>query len=74
MLQRMTLRELMEGTGLDRRTIQRLRNRHSEPRPSSEDPLTRIAGNWARQGLADRNILAPRSDVLACRAWLESAP
>jgi hypothetical protein len=47
-LQRMTLRELVTKTGLDRRTIQRLRNRHSEPRPSTERNLVRVAGSWAR--------------------------
>lgn len=73
-LQAMTLRELMAETGLDRRTIQRLRNRHAEPRPSTEKALTRLAGDWAGQQLREHGLASPRSDVLACRAWLEGAP
>jgi len=57
-------------TGLDRRTIQRLRNRHFEPRPGTEKILIRVAGGWARQQLLAQRVTAPRSDVLACRAWL----
>ena len=68
-LQRMTLRELGTKSGLDRRTIQRLRNRHSEPRPDTERTLISVAGGWARQQLLAERVTAPRSDVLACRAW-----
>lgn len=69
-LRAMTLRQLVGETGLDRRTVQRLRNRHSDPRPSTEGALTRAAGDWARQQLVGEGRSVPRSDVLACRAWL----
>jgi hypothetical protein len=71
-LQAMFLRDLMEQTCLDRRTIQRLRNRHSDPRARTEDALTRAAGDWARERLADQGLPAPRNDVLACQAWLDT--
>lgn len=71
-LQAMTLRELVEETGLDRRTIQRLRNRHSEPRRGTEERLSRVAGEWARQQLRKEGLAAPRADGLACRAWMDS--
>jgi hypothetical protein len=70
-LQRMTLRELVASTGLNRRTLQRLRNGHSHPRRSNEANLTRLAGSWARRQLAREGLESPRSDVLACRAWVE---
>jgi hypothetical protein len=59
-------------TGLDRRTVQRLRSGRSQPRRRNEAALTRVAGDWARQRLGAEGLAAPRSDVLACRAWLES--
>jgi hypothetical protein len=62
---------LAEETGLDRRTIQRLRNLHAEPRPANEDALTEAAGKWAREELRESGSTPPRDDVLACRAWLE---
>jgi 8-oxo-dGTP pyrophosphatase MutT (NUDIX family) len=71
MLQRMRLRELMEETGLDRRTIQRLRNRRTEPRPVTEKTLIRVVGSWARRQLLAERVTAPRGDELACRAWIE---
>jgi hypothetical protein len=74
LLRDMTLRELMEGTGLNRRTIQGLRHRHAEPRPGPEKTLIRAAGSWARRQLLAQRVTALRSDVLACRAWLEAQP
>jgi hypothetical protein len=71
-LQRIPLWWLAEETGLNRRTIQRLRNFHAEPRPANEDALTEAAGKWARKELVRRDHTAPMSQVLACRAWLES--
>jgi hypothetical protein len=70
-LRQMTLRHLIEQTGLDRRTIQRLRNRHSDPRPRTEGALTRAAGEWAREHLRGESLWLPRNDALACRAWLD---
>lgn len=63
---------LVEQTGLNRRSIQRLRNRQAEPRPSTERALTVAAGKWARAKIRDRALAAPMSDVLACRAYLDS--
>ena len=63
---------LVERTGFNRRTIQRLRNRQAEPRPRTEDVLTRAAGNWARRELQERGLSTSRSDPLACQAWLEA--
>ena len=51
-LNRIPMWWLVEQSGLNRQTIQRLRNRQSEPRPSTEDLLTRAAGRWARESLA----------------------
>ena len=62
---------LIEQTGLDRRTIQRLRNRQSEPRPATEERLTEAAGKWARDRLREAAIRPRRDDALACREWLE---
>jgi hypothetical protein len=70
-LQRIPLWWLVEQTGLHRRTIQRLRNRQSEPSPSTEEVLTHVAAAWARHQLRDATSV-PRDDALACRAWVES--
>lgn len=67
----MTLRELVEGTGLDRRSIQRIRNGHSHPHHRNEVTLTWLAGEWVRKQFREHGLAAPRSDVLACRGWLE---
>jgi hypothetical protein len=72
-LRQIPLSVLTAETGLDRRTIQRLRNGHSKPHRPNEVALTRAAGAWARQHLTDQGLTAPRSDLLACRAWLDSA-
>jgi hypothetical protein len=65
------LRWLVEQTGLDRRTVQRLRNRQAEPRPSTEHALTAAAGSWARTELRSSDVSVPRDPALACRMWLE---
>jgi hypothetical protein len=62
---------LLEQTGLDRRTIQRLRNRQAEPRPSTEHALTEAAGSWARADLRSSGLSVPHDPPLACRMWLE---
>ena len=61
---------IVAETGLHRRTIQRLRNRQSEPRPTTEDLLTSVAGRWVRERLAQGGIRAPRDSLLACYVWL----
>lgn len=70
-LQAMPLRELMEASHLDRRTLQRIRNGHSKPRPRNQALLTSVAGHWAKRQLGLVGRTSPRSDVLACRAWVE---
>jgi hypothetical protein len=71
-LQQIPLTALMNRSGLDRRTLQRLRNGHTRPHRGNELTLTRIAGEWARAALTSSGLKAPRDDVLACRAWIES--
>lgn len=72
-LKEMPLSLLMRETGLDRRTLQRLRNRHAEPRRTTEKVLTHVAGKWARLNLRESLASTPRDDALACRAWIEAA-
>jgi hypothetical protein len=72
-LKRIPLWWLAEETGLDRRTIQRLRNLQAEPRSANEDALTEGAGKWAGSELRDQGQIPPRDPVLACRAWMEQA-
>jgi hypothetical protein len=70
-LQEIALSDLMAESGLDRRTLQRARNRHSRPHRRNEVILTEVAGSWARQQLSAAGATPPRGDVLACRAWVE---
>lgn len=62
---------LVDETGLSRRTIQRLRNGHMRPHPRNAAVLTGVAGSWARASLKTAGAGVPRSDVLACSAWLD---
>lgn len=71
-IRQMHLRTLVVETGLDRRTLQRLRNGHSVPHRRNEAAIAHVAGDWARQQLSKRGLTAPRNDTLACRAWLEA--
>jgi hypothetical protein len=59
-LERIPLWWLVEQTGLHRRTIQRLRNRQTEPRPSTEEVLTHVAAAWARAELRSSGVSVPR--------------
>lgn len=71
-LKRIPIWWLVEQTGLDRRTIQRLRNRQAEPRPSTENTVTGAAGSWARaELLSSSDVSVPHDPALACRLWLE---
>lgn len=71
-LQQIPLRILAAESELDRRTLQRLRNGQSRPHRRNEATLTRLAGAWARAKLESQCLSAPRSDVLACRAFIEA--
>lgn len=71
-LQEIPARSLVEQTSLSRRTIQRLRNEHMRPHQRNAAALTAAAGSFARTQLKAYGIQAPRSDILACRAWIAS--
>jgi hypothetical protein len=62
-LQDIPVRWLVEQSGLSRRTIQRLRNGHSLPRPFHENALTRSAADFARDRLTVRGIHTPPNDL-----------
>jgi hypothetical protein len=70
-LREMPVPVLMEGSSLDRRTVQRLRSGQARPHRGNELILTRLAGQWARRQLFATGRTTPREDHLACRAWLE---
>lgn len=48
-LRRMPIRELMERSGLDRRTLQRIRAGKSMPSPQNRQKLTEIVERWLRE-------------------------
>ena len=70
-LKQMPLSLLMSQSRLDRRTLQRLRNRHARPRRVTERTLARIAGEWARAELRVRGLPGLLDNVLSCRAVIE---
>lgn len=70
-LREIPARVIVGATGLSRRTIQRLRNAHMRPHQRNATVLTSVAGAWARASLTRKGEETPRSDVLACRAWLD---
>jgi hypothetical protein len=56
-------RWLQERTGLSRRTIQRLRNRHSRPQPSHATVLSETAAEFARHRLQQIDAAYPASSL-----------
>lgn len=71
LLPRLELRERDEHRELGRLEEPAV-DRHSEPRRGTEERLSRVAGEWARQQLRKEGLAAPRADGLACRAWMDS--
>ena len=55
-LEEIPLSVLMAQSGLDRRTLQRLRNGHSRPHRRNEEVLVCIAGSHAREQPRKRGI------------------
>jgi hypothetical protein len=72
-LRRIPVSSLAQASGLDRRTIQGLRNRRVYPRAKTKEILTKIAARAARIELRQAGISAPRGD-LSCiaAAYFES--
>ncbi len=61
---------LAERTGLSTRTIQRLRNGHSRPRPSHESSLTKAAVEAAKVGLKHAGLEPPSSPLAILAQYL----
>jgi hypothetical protein len=63
---------LEEWTGLSRRSIQRLRNGHSQPRPKHERALTAAASRFARERLTDWGIDPKEKDLVILKMYSEA--
>lgn len=56
-------RVLAEVTGLNERSIKRLRNGHARPRSANEARLTEVAVRWAGARLQQAGVQPPRGDL-----------
>ena len=67
------LARLAAETGLNPRTIKRIRAKAVEPSPASRRQLTRAAASYAREQLERLNAAGKRvrDDLAACGAYLE---
>jgi hypothetical protein len=70
-LQQIPATWLRRKTGMSRRTIQRLRNGHADPRAGNEASLTAAAAAFARGKLEGLGHPSSLSDLAALQAFLE---
>lgn len=65
-LRRMPRSLIMERTGLSRSVVTEIRSGRAMPRAKTRRVLTRVAAEYAREQLRERNQYAPEDDLIAC--------